>query len=48
MPPLGNASAPQSVRGALTTKGAAIRTTLKKKRRRVYLFGSFNANTAVI
>lgn len=46
MPPRGNASAPQSASGALTTKGAAIRTTLKKKRKKAFRFASFNANGA--
>lgn len=46
MPPRGNASAPQSVRGALTTKGAAIRTTLKRKRKKAFRSASSNVSNA--
>ena len=46
MPPRGNASAPQSVSGALTTKGAVIRTTLKKKRKKAFRSESSNVSNA--
>lgn len=46
MPLRGNAFAPQSVSGALTTKGAAIRTTLKKKRKKAFRSASFNVSNA--
>nr|DAT94439.1 MAG TPA: hypothetical protein [Caudoviricetes sp.] len=46
MPPRGNASAPQSASGALTTKGAAIRTTPEKKRKKAFRSASSNVSTA--
>lgn len=46
MPPRGNASAVQSMSGALTTKGAVIRTTLKKKRKKAFRSASSNVSNA--